>query len=55
MRAEQGAVDKACINQNGVVDYHVIGEGKAAGICGSGLVDCLAEMLLAGIIDRSGE
>ena len=58
MRAEQGAVDKVCINQNGVVDYHVIGGGQrrceAAGICGSGLVDCLAELLLAGIIDRSG-
>jgi uncharacterized 2Fe-2S/4Fe-4S cluster protein (DUF4445 family) len=54
MRAEQGAVDKVRIDQNGKVDYHVIGEGKAAGICGSGLVDCLAELLLAGIIDRCG-
>ena len=54
MRAEPGAVDEVRIDQNGVVHYHVIGGGKAAGICGSGLVDCLAEMLLAGIIDRCG-
>ena len=58
MRAERGAVDKVSISQNGEVDYHVIGEScrrhGAMGICGSGLVDCLAGMLLSGIIDRSG-
>ncbi|GAW91738.1 ASKHA domain-containing protein [Calderihabitans maritimus] len=55
MRAEKGAINRIKINpRTGKVDYQVIGGGKAKGICGSGLVDCLAELLLAGIIDRSG-
>jgi uncharacterized 2Fe-2S/4Fe-4S cluster protein (DUF4445 family) len=36
------------------VRYDVIGEGKAAGICGSGLICLLGELLLHGIVDQSG-
>jgi uncharacterized 2Fe-2S/4Fe-4S cluster protein (DUF4445 family) len=55
MRAKNGAVDEVEIDSQRRVHYHAIGEGKAEGICGSGLVDALSEMLLAGIIDRAGQ
>jgi len=54
MRAEVGAIEKVSIKPCGEVVYKVIGDVKPKGICGSGLVDCLSEMLLNGIIDRSG-
>jgi uncharacterized 2Fe-2S/4Fe-4S cluster protein (DUF4445 family) len=55
MRAKNGAVDEVRIDSQRCVHYHVIGEEKAEGLCGSGLVDALAELLLAGIIDRAGQ
>lgn len=55
MRAEPGAIERVRIDpETGRVCYHTIGGIKPAGICGSGIVDCLAEFLLNGIIDRSG-
>lgn len=55
MRAAPGAIDRVRIDAaTGEVRYTTIGGGPPAGLCGSGLVDCLAEMLLAGIIDRAG-
>lgn len=55
MRAEPGAVDSVQIDpKTGQVRYTTIGGAPPVGICGSGLVDCLAELLLAGIIDRAG-
>lgn len=53
MRAVEGAVDRVHI-KHGVFYNHVIGEGKAAGICGSGIVDLLAELYLNGWIDLRG-
>ena len=53
MRAEPGAVDRVHI-ENGQVEIHVIGETAAKGICGSGIVDLLAEMFLNGWIDVRG-
>ncbi len=37
------------------VRYHTVGGGKPRGICGSGLVDTLASLLRAGVIDRAGK
>lgn len=54
MRAEVGAVDTVRIEPDGTVKYTVIGASRAKGICGSGLVDALAGMLLAGVIDLAG-
>jgi|GEM_PF-4071349 len=48
-------MEKIIDAETGKVVYRTIGGQKAAGICGSGLVDCLAELLLAGIIDRAGK
>ncbi len=56
MRAEPGAVFYVRIDPvTGKVKYKTVGGVKAKGICGSGLVDCLAELLLAGVIDRAGK
>ncbi|TYO97833.1 ASKHA domain-containing protein [Desulfallas thermosapovorans] len=56
MRAEPGAVYQVRIDpETRATRYRTIENQKALGICGSGLVDCLAELLLAGIIDRAGK
>ena len=36
------------------VEYHVIGDGPPLGVCGSGLLDAIAGMLDAGVLDASG-
>lgn len=53
MVAAAGAISKVTIDFD--VHTEVIGGGRATGICGSGLVDALAEMLRLGIIDRAGQ
>ena len=53
MRAVKGAVDRVRI-ENGEIHSHVLGEGKAEGICGSGIVDLLAELFKNGWIDLRG-
>ena len=54
MRAESGAVDRVETEQ-GRLKVHVIGEGEAKGICGSGIVDLIAELFLNGWIDLRGK
>ncbi|MFZ5652087.1 MAG: ASKHA domain-containing protein [Bacillota bacterium] len=54
MRAEPGAIYKIRIESGGKVEYLTIGGEAPLGICGSGLVDGIAEMFLSGMIDRSG-
>jgi len=56
MRASRGAIQKVKIAPvNFKVTYTTIGEVKPRGICGSGYIDIIAEMLGAGIIDKSGK
>jgi len=53
--AMEGAIQKIEINPvNGKIKYSTIGGAKPVGICGSGYIECIAEMLRSGIIDRSG-
>ncbi len=52
MRAMEGAIDKIRINDDHSTTYHVIGEGFPSGICGSGLIDLIAEMFSKGLVDR---
>lgn len=52
MRAAEGAIEG--VNITGDVELKIIGEGKARGICGSGLIDAIAEMYRAGVITSSG-
>lgn len=52
-----GAIEGAIKNvhiQDGRVRYETIGDKAPMGICGSGLIDLLAEMLRNGIIDANG-
>jgi uncharacterized 2Fe-2S/4Fe-4S cluster protein (DUF4445 family) len=51
-RAAEGAIERVRIASD--VEVTVIGGEKPSGICGSGLVDALSEMLKAGIVERSG-
>ncbi len=53
MRGSVGAIDHV-IWKDGKPEVHVIGEGKAVGICGSGLIDAVAVMLKYGIINQRG-
>src|SRR5438477_1511925 len=52
MRGAQGAVDRVTIDDD--IHVHTIGETPALGICGSGLIDLLAGLLDAGVIDWTG-
>lgn len=53
MRAATGAIDRVSIDED--VHWHAIGERRPRGICGSGLVDVLAEMLGAGVVNSMGK
>ena len=52
MRGATGAIERVYINDD--VEVVVIGAGKCVGICGSGLIDAIAELLNVGILDFSG-
>jgi uncharacterized 2Fe-2S/4Fe-4S cluster protein (DUF4445 family) len=64
MRAAQGAIERIRIDpETKKVKFKVIGQREwntkransgAMGICGSGIVDAIAEMYRSGIIDKSG-
>ncbi len=54
MRAGAGAVEKLTILEDGSVEFSTIGAAHPVGICGSGLLDTLAELFVNGIIDRTG-
>ncbi|WP_066635912.1 ASKHA domain-containing protein [Desulfolucanica intricata] len=55
MRAMRGAIERLNILPDTLdVEYTTVGGAKAVGICGSGLIDCIAGMRKVGIIDRTG-
>ena len=55
MRATAGAIEEAWVNSRTYeATYRVIGGEKPRGICGSGLISLLAEMFIAGVMDKSG-
>jgi len=53
MRAATGAIERLRI-ANGGVQYQTINQGPPVGICGSGILDALSQLYLAGIIDEGG-
>jgi uncharacterized 2Fe-2S/4Fe-4S cluster protein (DUF4445 family) len=56
MRATAGAIDSVKIFRHPLaVSATTIDDHPPVGLCGTGLIDALAEMLLAGIVDRSGQ
>ena len=56
MRAMEGAIEEVEIDPaTHEVNFRVIGDVKPIGICGSGMIDALAEMYLSGVIDQKGK
>ncbi len=56
MRATEGAIEKVRIDATTYEpELGVIGDTKPVGICGSGMIDALSEMFLAGVIDQKGK
>jgi uncharacterized 2Fe-2S/4Fe-4S cluster protein (DUF4445 family) len=53
MRAANGAIERLQI-LGGKIKYQTVGNSPAIGICGSGLLDVVAQFYLSGIIDKSG-
>jgi len=53
MRASQGAIEKIHIS-DGKVSFETIGKTKARGICGSGLIDAIYELVRNKIIEQDG-
>jgi uncharacterized 2Fe-2S/4Fe-4S cluster protein (DUF4445 family) len=55
MRATDGAIEGVVLT-NGVVELQVIGgDVEPTGICGSGLIDIVAQLRLAGLLDDGGK
>jgi len=53
MRAADGAIEVVKVSDDDV-QCQVIGDVEAHGLCGSGLVDAVAELVKVGLIDHSG-
>ena len=52
MRAAEGAIERVSIDDG--IEIATIGAKPAEGICGSGLIDAVGEMLKNGILNKSG-
>ena len=56
MRASKGAIQKVTISPSDFqVKYSTIAEAKPRGICGSGYIDIIAQMLRSGLLDKNGK
>jgi uncharacterized 2Fe-2S/4Fe-4S cluster protein (DUF4445 family) len=56
MRADKGAIEHCSIDpESGKFTYRTIGDAPARGICGSGVIDLVAGLYLARIIDIRGK
>jgi uncharacterized 2Fe-2S/4Fe-4S cluster protein (DUF4445 family) len=53
MRAAEGAIEGLKISDDSL-ELQVIGDVEAVGMCGSGLVDAVAELVQSGLLDHSG-
>ena len=53
MRAADGAIEDVFVSENGI-ELHTIGDKKPIGICGSGILAILRELLKTGIVTKRG-
>lgn len=53
MRASEGAIERLKI-ENGKIHYQVINDVKPVGICGSGILDAIAQMIQSGLVNTMG-
>ncbi len=54
MRATEGVIESVTISDDFEVQCGTIGDAPPIGLCGSGVVDAISEMLGSGVIDYSG-
>jgi uncharacterized 2Fe-2S/4Fe-4S cluster protein (DUF4445 family) len=54
MRAASGAIERLRIVNN-KVEYQTIDNAPAIGICGSGILDTVAQLYLAGVLEKGGK
>ena len=54
MRASSGAVERFAMQDDGSFSFATIGGAEAVGICGSGLIDVVAELVRTGRIGKTG-
>jgi uncharacterized 2Fe-2S/4Fe-4S cluster protein (DUF4445 family) len=54
MRAAEGAIEGVSIVDGAELSLEVIGDVPPVGMCGSGLVDAVAELVHSGLLDHSG-
>ena len=55
MRAAPGALEKFHITTTGTIEIQTIGDITATGICGSGLLDIVGELVRNGLIAKNGK
>jgi uncharacterized 2Fe-2S/4Fe-4S cluster protein (DUF4445 family) len=53
VRATKGAIERISIT-GAKVRYHTIDDAQPIGICGSGIIDTVAQLFLSGVLNRSG-
>ncbi len=53
MKAEEGAIFNVSVDEERI-QSQVIGGGRPSGICGTGIVDTVSEMVRLGLVDASG-
>ena len=53
IRATQGAIEKIRIESD-EIHYQTLGETPPIGICGSGILDAVAQLVQIGVLDRNG-
>jgi uncharacterized 2Fe-2S/4Fe-4S cluster protein (DUF4445 family) len=54
MRAMEGAICEVVISVDGSLAVQVVGAGAPRGICGTGLVEGIAQLLERGVVDSTG-
>lgn len=55
MRAGKGAVELFNVEADGSILIKTIGDTEATGICGSGLIDIVGELVANGVINKNGK
>lgn len=55
IRATNGAIERVTLTPDLEAKYETIGKVKPKGICGSGLIDLLAELFMHGAINKAGQ
>lgn len=55
MAGEEGAIESLALREDGTFAYETIGRAAPRGICGSGLIDLLAELVRSGRMGTKGE